>query len=115
MPLTHLRIDGKAVECEAGLTILQAARLVGLCIPSLCAESEEVRDGCGLCAVELSGHGEPVRACDTLVEEGMMVETESQRLEAIRSRELAVILAEHPRACLTCGLREGCNRRHRRD
>lgn len=115
MPLTHLRIDGKAVECEAGLTILQAARLVGLCIPSLCADTRDIRDRCGLCAVELSGSGDPVRACDTVIKEGMVVMTESERLEDIRSRELAAVLAEHPQACLTCGLREGCNRRHRRD
>jgi NADH dehydrogenase/NADH:ubiquinone oxidoreductase subunit G len=115
MPLIHLRIDGKAVECEAGLTILQAARLVGLCIPSLCSESQDVRDGCGLCAVELAGSDEPVRACDTVIKEGMMVMTESKRLDDIRRRELAAVLAEHPQACLTCGLRDGCDRGHRHD
>jgi NADH-quinone oxidoreductase subunit G len=88
---------------------------VGLCIPSLCAESQEFRDGCGLCAVELAGSDDLVRACDTVIEEGMTVMTESELLDDIRSGELAAILAEHPEACLTCGLREGCNRRHRRD
>jgi NADH dehydrogenase/NADH:ubiquinone oxidoreductase subunit G len=115
MPLTHLRIDGKAVECDTGLTILQAARLVGLCIPSLCSDSEETREGCGLCTVELAGREEPVRACDTVIQEGMTVTTESERLNALRRRELAAVLAENPQACLACGLREGCNRRHRRD
>jgi NADH dehydrogenase/NADH:ubiquinone oxidoreductase subunit G len=127
MTLIHLRIDGKAVECEEGLTILEAARQVGLYLPVLCAhpglpadqrlEAVAVagsgEESCGLCTVEIAGRGEPVRACETVVGEGMAVISDSASLREARSRKLAALLADHPpnhtsgeSRCLICELRQ---------
>ena len=127
MSLIHLRIDGKAVECEAGLTILEAARQVGLYLPVLCAypglpadqKLEAVaaagsgEESCGLCTVEIADRGEPVRACETVVEEGMVVISDSASLREARSRKLVALLADHPPnhpsgegRCLICELRQ---------
>jgi formate dehydrogenase beta subunit len=116
MALTHLRIDGKAVECETGLTIMQAARQVGLYLPALCSDpglvkAEATLEDCGLCTVEILGRPEPLRACQTIIEEGMMVVSDSDRLKESRRRKLQSILAGHPHEiktednrCLICEL-----------
>jgi len=116
MALTHLRIDGKAVECEAGLTILQAAHQVGLYLPALCShpglpETDGALEGCGLCAIEILGRPEPLRACETIIEEGMVVISDSENLKELRRLKLEAILADHPHdgkteeeRCLICEL-----------
>jgi NADH dehydrogenase/NADH:ubiquinone oxidoreductase subunit G len=101
MALTHLRIDGKAIECEAGLTILQAASQVGLYLPALCTHpglpaEQAPLDSCGLCTIEILGRPEPVRACETVIEEGMVVISDSESLKLGRDRKLELILADHP-------------------
>lgn len=66
-------------------------------------------EGCGLCAVDVDGQPEPVRACHTPVTDGMSIRTESDRLSELRRTRLMKILARHPHACLTCAQREGCS------
>ncbi|MCK4341405.1 MAG: FAD-dependent oxidoreductase [Phycisphaerae bacterium] len=66
-------------------------------------------EGCGLCVVEVAGQSEPVRACHTPVSDGMVIQTESEALWALRRTNLMRILGRHPHACLTCAQREGCS------
>ncbi|MEW6742201.1 MAG: FAD-dependent oxidoreductase [Planctomycetota bacterium] len=136
MGLVRVRIAGKELSVEEHRTILEAAREAGVYVPNLCHHPDLVPtrhlagvavvyrggervvsddpdatwDGCGLCAVQLDGTSEPVRACVTPVAEGLVVTVESEHLRRLRRERLATIFATHPHACLTCAQREGCSR-----
>jgi bidirectional [NiFe] hydrogenase diaphorase subunit len=95
----NLRIDGKEVTTESGLTILEVAKSVGVFIPTLCyRETLSPSGSCQLCTVELlSGlKSELVTSCLYEVEEGMVVKTKSKKLSHYRKIILELILAEWP-------------------
>ena len=93
-------IDGKAVSARRGETILSAARRAGVEIPALCTDPRIKPSGeCGLCVVELAGFAEPVKACVTVVADGMSITTESERLTARRRLRLNNYLADHNAYC----------------
>lgn len=136
MSRVKLTINGQDVEAQAGILILEAAKMAGIYIPVLCYHPDlpvakgsqaarvvyqgarrienalpgEPGKGCGLCVVELEGEQDLVSSCATEVREGMVVTTESDRIQAKRQENLAIILANHPHACLTCAQQEGCSR-----
>lgn len=104
-------IDGKDIECQQDETVLDAALNAGIYIPSLCYHPDLPSFGaCGLCAVEVEGVKEPVLACDTTVKQGMKITTVSPGLKRVRQEKLALILKDHPHACLVCAEKEGCAR-----
>jgi NADPH-dependent glutamate synthase beta subunit-like oxidoreductase len=132
-----MRINGNEVKAEKGMTILEAAQLNDIYIPRLCyhpslgsshgqkpveviyREDGEYRDdgsgpkegfpGCRLCLVEIKGHKDLVTSCDTVVEEGMEVNSEADTVKEARRDSLAEILRDHPHACLQCAQQEGCS------
>jgi NADPH-dependent glutamate synthase beta subunit-like oxidoreductase len=129
-------INGEDVAAEEGITILEAAESADLYIPRLCYHpslgsshglkpveviyredgelhndsQEKEFSGCRLCLVEIEGRDGVFTACDTIVEEGMVVNTETKTLKKERRNNLADILREHPHACLLCAQQEGCSR-----
>ena len=76
--MVNLTIDGKAVSVPAGTTILEAARQVGVHIPTLCylKDLNEIA-ACRVCVVEVEGNEKLNAACNTAVEEGMVVDRKS--------------------------------------
>jgi formate dehydrogenase alpha subunit len=105
----RLTIDGQAVEAEEGMTILQAARQVGITIPTLCdLPTLPPHGSCRLCIVEIEGSDRTPTACTTPVQAGMAVHTTSTRLRAMRSELLRLLLSEHPLACLVCPEKDHC-------
>ncbi len=136
--MISISIDGTRVAVADGATILDAARAAGVYVPTLCshpdlppsrgrktsefvyrgaskiervagAEGKEF-EGCKLCVVEIQGSPDLVQSCDTPAMNGMIVLTDSPRIEGARQRNLMQILAKHPHSCLTCAQREGCSR-----
>ncbi|UCF50685.1 MAG: FAD-dependent oxidoreductase, partial [Thermoplasmatales archaeon] len=92
-------------------TILQAALNAGIYIPTLCYHPDITSYGaCGVCSVEIEGLNEQKLACVTTVEQGMKITTDSPELKKIRQEKLAIILKDHPHACLVCAEKEGCAR-----
>jgi predicted molibdopterin-dependent oxidoreductase YjgC len=84
-PRVTLRIDGVEVAVPAGSTILEACRVQGLDIPTLCyLENLTPVNVCRVCVVEVKGSRVLVPACSRRVEEGMEVETESERVRHSR-------------------------------
>ena len=78
--MINLTINGKAVQAPEGSTILEAARLADIYIPTLCYDKAvEVYGACGLCVVEAEGIPKLLRSCSAKVSEGMVVNTESDR------------------------------------
>ena len=105
--MVNLTIDGKAVSVPAGTTILEAARQVGVHIPTLCylKDLNEIA-ACRVCVVEVEGNEKLNAACNTAVEEGMVVHTASPRVLRARRINVQLILSQHNVSCATC-VREG--------
>ena len=98
-----LKIDGKEVGVQEGMTILEAARSVGISIPTLCHhEKLEPYGGCRICTVEIGvntgGWTKLVAACIYPVEENLIVRTRSGKVDRIRKMILELLLAHAPDA-----------------
>lgn len=110
MKSIRMTIDGRILEVEQGMTVLQAARRYGFYIPTLCDYAHLTPHGsCRLCIVEVEGSPKTPTACTTPVEEGMIVRTNSPRLQALRSELLRLLLSEHPVSCLVCPEQDHCD------
>ncbi|MEA1957890.1 MAG: 2Fe-2S iron-sulfur cluster-binding protein, partial [Euryarchaeota archaeon] len=99
MPEMKLEIDGKEVEVDAGGTLLEAARSIGIDIPTLCYHPAlEPFGACRLCSVEIEKRGRKkiVTACNYPVEDGLVVNTKSPGIIAIRKMLLELLLARCP-------------------
>lgn len=103
MKTVKLTIDGKPAEVSAELTVLQAARSIGVDIPALCYdETLEIFGACRMCVVEIEGSKKLQTSCSTLVKEGMVVKTETEMTINARRDILQMLLDSHPNDCLTC-------------
>jgi bidirectional [NiFe] hydrogenase diaphorase subunit len=99
MKEVNLEIDGRQVKAKEGMTILEAARSVGIDIPTLCYHEKLAPYGaCRLCTVEISRNKRTrlVTACVYPVEDGLVVKTESPRVIKIRKMLLELMLASAP-------------------
>ncbi|KKM10454.1 ferredoxin [Clostridiales bacterium PH28_bin88] len=99
----NLTIDGLRVQAEKGATILQAARQAGIDIPTLCDHpDQEAKAVCRICVVEVEGSRTLQAACAYPVAEGMVVRTNTPKVQEARKVTLELILAHHPPDCLQC-------------
>ncbi len=107
--LITLTIDGQEIKAKKGTTILQAAKTVGIDIPTLCflKDINEVGD-CRMCIVEIEGRRGFATSCIQKVEEGMVVHTNTQNVSEARRVILDLILSNHHRDCLTCTRNGNC-------
>ncbi len=104
-----IEINNKEYNTGNALTILEVASQNGIYIPSLCAHPELTPyGGCRLCIVEVEGKRGYPTACTTLLEDGMVVRTETQVLQEMRKELIQMILSEHTSACLVCDEVNGC-------
>lgn len=101
--IVTLTIDDIEVKVKEGTTILQAARTVGIDIPTLCflKDINEVGD-CRMCIVEIEGRRGFAASCIQKVEEGMIVHTNTPDVIEARKVVLDLILSNHVKDCLTC-------------
>lgn len=98
-----LWMDGKEIKAEKGKTILQVAKENGIYIPTLCYHEKLSPIGaCRLCIVEIEGYEEPQPACQQVVQEGMVIRTNSERLYQLRRDILGLLLKDHPLDCPVC-------------
>ncbi|MCK5577532.1 MAG: FAD-dependent oxidoreductase, partial [Dehalococcoidales bacterium] len=89
---------------------LQAAQSTGIYIPTLCYHPDLLPyGGCRLCIVEVENMRGFPTSCTTPAADGMVVTTNTDRLQQLRQDFLQLILTEHPNACLTCDRRERCS------
>ncbi len=109
MSLVTLTINNQRVEVEAGTTILEAAKKVGIEIPTLCyLEGMHAIGACRVCVVEVKGAKSLVASCVAPVADGMVVETNSSAVRAARKTTLELIMSDHPAECLTCIRNNNC-------
>ncbi|GAB4532735.1 MAG: formate dehydrogenase subunit alpha [Anaerolineae bacterium] len=98
-----VKINGKTLQAEPGMTVLETARLHGIYIPTLCyAPNLRPAGACRMCVVEIDDMRGFQTACTVPVADGMVVYTETETLQKLRREILSLILAEHPYTCLTC-------------
>ena len=101
--MVNLIIDNKKVSVPEGTTVLEAARSVGIDIPTLCflKEINEVGD-CRMCIVEIEGRRGLATSCVQKVEDGMVVHTNTPNVIDSRKTILDLIVSNHHAECLTC-------------
>ena len=109
MKEVQLTIDGISVKVPEGTTILEAARKVGIKIPTLCylngvglKHIKHDVGACRVCVVEVQGKNDLLSSCNTLVEEGMVVYTHTPRVLSTRKLNLELMLSDHHLDCPTC-------------
>jgi bidirectional [NiFe] hydrogenase diaphorase subunit len=99
--MINLIIDGKQISAQEGTMVLEAARAAGIDIPTLCAHESVSRSGsCRLCVVEIKkgNRTKIVTSCLYGVEEGLVVDTKSERVLNVRRLVLQLLLARCPRS-----------------
>lgn len=101
--MIKLTIDGRHIELEKPVNLLEAAKKAGIYIPNLCY-MEELSNfaGCRLCLVEIEGHPKLETSCSTLARDGMVVHTNTPEIREIRKELLDLLISNHPMDCLTC-------------
>ena len=108
--MVKLWIDNQEVNVEKGTTILNAAASVGIKIPTLCFLKDLNEIGaCRVCIVEIKGKDALVAACNTAVEEGMEIYTNSKRVMNARRTNVGLILSQHDYRCATCVRSGNCS------
>lgn len=101
--MVNLKINGIAVSVPEGSTILQAAKLANVRIPTLCyLKDVQCVGSCRLCLVEATGARGLVAACVYPVSEGMEVRTNTPRVRRSRKTTIELILSTHKKKCLSC-------------
>ncbi|MBQ6753040.1 MAG: (2Fe-2S)-binding protein [Clostridia bacterium] len=109
MDMINCTINGTPVSVPAGTTILEAARTIGIEIPTLCYMKGRNEIGaCRICVVEVTGARTLVAACVMPVSEGMEIKTRSDRVLKARKRTLELIMSNHNCECLACDRSENC-------
>ncbi|HAJ93719.1 MAG TPA: ferredoxin [Synergistaceae bacterium] len=110
MALVKLTIDDKQVVVEEGTTILEAAKTIGVKIPSLCAcpEINHFPGACRVCMTEVSGQRSLIASCVFPVFEGMIVKTNTERVRMARKMVVELLLANHPAECNYCVRNGSC-------
>lgn len=107
--MAKLAIDGKKVRAARGSTLLDAASRLGIDIPTLCYHPKlRPLSSCRLCLVELKGSKNLVPSCSMAAEEGMVVITNSTRVQNSRRVVLELLLSSCGADCLECPLSGDC-------
>lgn len=101
--MVNLKIDGQKISVPAGTTILEAATKVGIKIPHLCYLKDINEIGaCRVCLVEKVGMEKLITACNTEVEEGVEILTNSPKVREVRRINVELILSDHDCKCVQC-------------
>ncbi len=99
--MINLTINGKQITAPEGSTILEAARLNDIYIPTLCYDKAvEVYGACGLCVVEAEGIPKLLRSCSAKASEGMVINTESERVVQSRKIAMELLMSAHDGDCV---------------
>ncbi|MFA6598110.1 MAG: NADH-dependent [FeFe] hydrogenase, group A6 [Ignavibacteriaceae bacterium] len=107
--MVELTINKIKVKAEEGMTILDAAKSVGISIPTLCHIKDLLPTGaCRICSVEVENQRNLVPSCAFPISEGMKVETNSSRVRRARKTIVELLVENHPQECLICVRNGNC-------
>lgn len=103
MEMVNIKINNMPLSVPKGISILEAARMAGIEIPTLCYLKKINEIGaCRICMVEVKGARSLVTACVYPVNEGMEIFTNTERVRKSRKMTLELIISTHDRKCLSC-------------
>jgi NADP-reducing hydrogenase subunit HndD len=99
----NIKINNRSYAVDKSFTILEAAKSVGIEIPTLCYYKKINAIGaCRICVVEVKGARSLVAACTYPLAEGMEIKTDTPHVHDARRTTLELILSTHDRTCLSC-------------
>ncbi len=107
--MINLTLNGKNVKAKQGSTILQAAAQNGINIPTLCyLENIHKFGGCRICLVEVQGAKTLQASCMVEAKEGMVINTNTKRVQNARKVMYQLLMSNHPDDCLKCVRNQSC-------
>lgn len=108
--MINLTIDGIQLQVPEGTSVMSAAAGIGIEVPHLCflKDINEI-SACKVCVVEVQGKSKLITACNSPVEEGMVVFTNSPKVRRVRKTNVELILSQHDCHCATCVRSRNCN------
>lgn len=112
--MLKLKINNREVEVKEGSTILEAARILNIKIPTLChMDLHDIKfvnklASCRVCLVEDIDKNKLIPSCATFVKDGMNIVTDSQRVIRARRAIVELLLSDHPSDCLKCAKNLDC-------
>ncbi len=113
--MINITINNTELQVEEGTTVIQAARTLGITIPTLCylnlcgSDQENKPVSCRVCLVEIEGKKNLMPSCATKCMEGMIIKTNSKRALEGRRAMIELILSNHPYDCLFCEKDKQCD------
>ena len=108
MGKVNIKINDIPLTVDDDLTILKAARLLDIKIPTLCylslhiVDDSKIHASCRVCVVEVKGRRNLVPSCSTKVTEGMEIYTHTKRVIRARRTVMELLLSDHPQNCAMC-------------
>lgn len=107
MEMVKLTIDGIEVEVPKGTTVIEAARQIGINIPSLCyLKGVSHTSSCRVCVVEVGPR--LIASCTLPCENGMVIKTNTPKVREARKTVVELLLSNHKRECTSCNRSENC-------
>ncbi len=101
--MAKITIDGKAIEVEDGIALIQACEIAGITIPRFCYHDRlKIAGNCRMCLVEVAKSPKPVASCAMPVSDGMEVFTDSAKVQQARQGVMEFLLINHPLDCPIC-------------
>ena len=101
--MPKLTVDGIEVEVAPGATVLQACEAAGVEIPRFCYhEKLSIAGNCRMCLVEMEKAPKPVASCAMPAGEGMVIHTDTPKVEKARKGVMEFLLINHPLDCPIC-------------
>ena len=101
--MPKITINGKEIEFEKGMTVLQACELADVEIPRFCYhEKLSIAGNCRMCLVEMEKSAKPIASCAMPATEGMNIKTNTPYVEKARKGVMEFLLANHPLDCPVC-------------
>ena len=108
--MVNLTIDNRTISVPEGTTIMEAAEQNGIPIPRLCyLKGLNDIGACRVCVVELEGKEKLIPSCNNVVEEGMVIYTNSPKVRMNRKKTVEFLLSQHDCQCATCARSGNCS------
>ena len=106
--MVNIKINDIPLQVEEGTTILKAARLLNIYIPTLCylslhiVNDSKIDASCRVCVVEVKGRRNLAPSCSTKCTEGREIYTNTKRVITARRAVIELLLSDHPQECVMC-------------
>ena len=108
--MASLTVNGQTIEAPAGAPLVEVLKANGVYVSNLCyLDGLKPYAGCRSCLVDIQGPPGLQLSCTAVVQDGMVVATDTDEIKEARRAVVSIILANHSERCLTCHRREHCH------